>query len=474
MGRPGAIRTRPSGTPAPCRPAYHRGVATRRRTTAHAPTTALTAAVTTVLLAGLSACSWGSQEPGLFTTPVPSPTPVPSVSTALPPAPTDPGLPVVGEALWTTAEGNDVTIRFAVHAVRRTAAATVLDWSVTPLVSSGRPAGTPVPTGTDLGLDRTLAGQQNLALLDTPAGRAYRPLADVSPELFSRCLCTPLFAVLPQLRFGETRILQLAFPPLPAGLSRVDVALPNLAVVPGVPVTSEGRAPVARAPTDLTRPAVDGNAATGAKLFAVTDGSGDLQTVVVNRVVASPGLTSVAWTLYSVDDQDARTTRAVPPVTSPLPAGLHVATEVPASGPRLRVEGRSGSALGAHWTTATFAGRPTYECLCSGLGLWSRGLRRGGGSARLSTVVGPLPPGTRTVDVLFPGLDAFTDVRVTWVGEAPVDTTAPGTDETWTYTPTDPPRGWSTQDWPTPLPAPEQVGAYSSRPERILAGLPGD
>ncbi|MGI3782100.1 MAG: hypothetical protein ACRYG2_15160, partial [Janthinobacterium lividum] len=370
-----------------------------------------TAAVllTPVLLVG--ACSWGAQEPGLFTTPVPTlaPGPSPSSSLTTTPAPTNSRLPVDGEAVWTTAEGNSVTIRFAVHALRRTANATVLDWSVTPLVAPGRQRGDPLPSGTDLGLDRTLTGQQNLALLDTGADRAYRPLANVSSELFSRCLCTPLYAVLPQLRFGETRVLQLAFPALPAATTRIDVALPNLAVVPGVPVTPVGEVPLARTPTDLTRPASDGNAVTGAKLYTLPGGSRDLQTFVVNRVVASPGLTSIVWTLYSVDDQDTRT-RAVPPLSAPLPSDVRVATEIPASGPRLRVPGRLAAPTAVRWTAATSAGLPTYECLCSGLGLWSRGLRTAGGSARLTTVVGPLPAGTTHVDVLFPGLDAFTSV----------------------------------------------------------------
>ncbi|WP_204913593.1 hypothetical protein [Microlunatus spumicola] len=437
-------------------------MATRLRTAA----VALTAALVT-----LGACSWGPEEPGLFTTPEPVPAPTTPTATApAVPAPTDPRLPVVGEDLWTTADGNGVTVRFAVHAVRRTAAATVLDWSVTPLVAPGRAPGTPVPSGTDLGLERTLAGQQNLTLLDTRAGRAYRPIANVSPELFSRCLCTPLFAVLPQLRFGETRVLQLAFPALPAATTRVDVALPNLALVSGVPVTPIGEVPLARRPVDLTRPAVEGNAVTGAKLYAAHDGSGDLQTVVVNRVVASPRLTSIVWTLYSVENQDLRT-RAVPPVSARLPDGVRVVTEVPASGPRLRVAG-GPPATGVRWTTAELAGLPTYECLCSGLGLWSRGLRVSGGSAHLTTQVGPLPRGTRHVDVLFPGLDAFTDVRVTQVDDVAALATGPGTGDTWTYATTDPPRGWTTQQWPTPLPTDDQVADYTSRPERILAALP--
>ena len=50
--------------------------------------------------------------------------------------------------------------------------------------------------------------------------------------------------------------------------------------------------------------------------------------------------------------------------------------------------------------------------------------------------------------------------------------TGPGTSATWTYETTDPPRGWSTQDWPTPLPGEAQVADYTSRPERILPALP--
>ena len=260
-------------------------------------------------------------------------------------------------------------------------------------------------------------------------------------------------------------------PPLPTTLSRIDVALPNLAVVPGVPVTPAGGAPLAVRPTDLARPAGEASSVTSAQLFPARGARRDLQTVVVDRVVASPRSTSVVWTLNSVDDQALRT-RAVPPVSSPLPAGLRVSTDVPASGPRVRVPGAAGGATGARWTTATFAGVPTYECLCSGLGLWSRGLRSAGGSAHLTTQVGPLPAGQTRVDVLFPGLEPFTDVPVTRVDDPEPLPTGSGTSATWTYETTDPPRGWSTQDWPTPLPADDQVADYASRPERILPALP--
>ncbi len=82
-----------------------------------------------VLLAG---CTYSEQEPGLFrqTAPQASETSKPE---RLPPRKTNPALPVAGEAIWTTAEGLQVTVRFAVHAIRRIEGATVLDWSVTPL-----------------------------------------------------------------------------------------------------------------------------------------------------------------------------------------------------------------------------------------------------------------------------------------------------------------------------------------------------
>ena len=84
-----------------------------------------------------------------------------------------------------------------------------------------------------------------------------------------------------------------------------------------------------------------------------------------------------------------------------------------------------------------------------------------------------MPVGERRVDVLLPGLEPFTDVpmtRVEVLGPLPA---GPATSATWTYETTDPPRGWSTQDWPTPLTADDQVIDYASRPERILPALPG-
>jgi hypothetical protein len=52
---------------------------------------------------------------------------------------------VVGEATWTSADGLDITMRLAVHAVRRVPGGTVLDWSVTPLHGRGLRPNDPLP-----------------------------------------------------------------------------------------------------------------------------------------------------------------------------------------------------------------------------------------------------------------------------------------------------------------------------------------
>ena len=257
----------------------------------------------------------------------------------------------------------------------------------------GSAPGEPVPSGTDLGLDRTLAGQQNLALLDTRTGRAYRPLANVSPELFSRCLCTPLFAVLPQLRFGETRCSSSRSRALPAETARIDVALPNLAVVPGVPVTGVGEAP-RRA--DADRPDASGGRRQPRHRRQALHRArrqprpADRRRQPRRRVARAhvgrvdallgrrPGHPDPAPSRRCRPAARRRPGRDRGPGERPAPAGA----------------GPSAAPTGVRWTTATYAGLPTYECLCSGLGLWSRGLRLGGGSAHLITQVGPLPAGT--------------------------------------------------------------------------------
>ena len=71
-------------------------------------------------------CTYAREEPGLFRGRATS---SPTIEPPQLPAPTNPELPVAAEAEWTTAEGLQISTRFAIHAVRRLEVGTVVDWS---------------------------------------------------------------------------------------------------------------------------------------------------------------------------------------------------------------------------------------------------------------------------------------------------------------------------------------------------------
>src|SRR4029453_4451455 len=84
-----------------------------------------------ILACLITGCSYDHAEPGLFGRPKTRETPTPPIR----PVPPDessqvpnPELPVVGEAMWTSADGLDITMRIAVHAGRRGAGGGGLFW----------------------------------------------------------------------------------------------------------------------------------------------------------------------------------------------------------------------------------------------------------------------------------------------------------------------------------------------------------
>ena len=236
-----------------------------------------------VLLAG---CTYSEQEPGLFrpTAPQTSETGRPE---RLPPRKTNPDLPVAGEAIWTTAEGLQVTVRFAVHAIRRIEGASVLDWSVTPLSAPGLGPAIGCPAGVDLGLTSQGAGDVNIVLSDA-AGRVYRQLTHVSRAEFNRCLCSPIWATQLGLRLGETRMLQLTFPELPPDVKFLDVSLANVPTFWHVPVSPLGQAPLATRSTNLGRPADHVDPVVRPHPSRFPGGKGRLQSIQIRQIVASP------------------------------------------------------------------------------------------------------------------------------------------------------------------------------------------
>ena len=379
---------------------------------------------------------------------------------------------MLGDAIWVSGGRLPVTIRFAVHAVRRIEGATVLDWSVTPLRARGFEFGDDLP-GIDLGLSRASRSDVNIALLDPLSDQVYQPLSHESRQLFNHCLCTPPWVIQQDLRIGETRLMQIAYPELPATLAYVDVSLATLAPFVHVPVSPVGTAPVARQPTNLARSADRRAAATTPIEFRYADEPTRRQSIQIDQVVAAPGRTSVQWTLRSVSDQNTSQLQPYgPPVSSPPPDDVYVLNNSPANGPLISLTTPRGrERWSTLWVVTEVYRQPAYECLCTELGLWSSGLRDAGGAARLTGNYPELPAGTREVDIVLPGFGTFPKVPVVAAPDsaAAVLRTVDADTGQWSYLVEDPPRGWSTADWPTALPDPAQLAEYQSIVERVSA-----
>jgi hypothetical protein len=418
-------------------------------------------------------CTYAKEEPGLFRGRATS---SPATETLQPPVPTNPELPVAAEAEWTTAEGLQIRTRFAIHAIRRFEVGTVVDWSVTPLSAPRYAPGEKLPSWVDLGLSRSSEGDVNMFLIDPASGKIYRTLSHQSRRLFNRCLCTPLWLAQQGLRVGETRMLQATFPPLPAALSSIDVDLINLAPFVHVPVTPIGQVPTAPHPTDLARPAGPVRPKLGERVFRYRQEPRRVQSITIDRVVAAPGRTSMEWTIKSITDQSTFILEpALSPIGGILPDEVDVLDRDVVSGPAIKPAGVAGAKpLRVTWLTTAVAERKAYECLCSVLGVWAGSLRRDGGQASVASNYPPLPAGTRSVDVILPGVGTISGVPVVDAEDsAPrLGPPEPYAGETWIYYSDDPPRGWTTTDWPTPLPDPDQLKNYRFFVEQ-LTQMPG-
>ena len=417
-------------------------------------------------------CTYAKEEPGLFRgRATSSPT-----ASLLPPAPTNPKLPVAAEAEWTTAEGLQIRTRFAVHAIRRLEVGTVVDWSVTPLSAPDYPPGGKLPSWVDLGLSRSSEGDVNMFLIDPTGGKIYRTLSHQSRRLFNRCLCTPLWLAQQSLRIGETRMLQATFPSLPDKLNFIDVDMINFAPFAHLPVTPLGQVPTAPHPTDLARPPGAVRPTLGERTFRYRQEPHRAQGISIDRVIAAPGRTSMEWTIKSITDQSTFILEpALSPIGGMMPDEVDVLDRDVVSGPAIKPAGVAGAKPSrVSWMTTSVAERKAYECMCSVLGVWAGSLRRDGGRASVASNYPQLPAGTRSVDVILPGVGAISGVPVVDVEDsAPrLGPPEPYAGDTWIYYSDDPPRGWTTTDWPTPLPDPDQLKNYRFFVEQ-LTRLPG-
>ncbi|MBA3529733.1 MAG: hypothetical protein H0T91_10580 [Propionibacteriaceae bacterium] len=426
------------------------------------------------LLAALSGCTYSQQEPGLFRqkTIAPQPSPAPEVPRQLPER-TNPLLPVAGRAVWTSGEGLDIQTVFAVHAIRRVEGATVLDWSVTPVKGAGLAIGDDIPAWVNLGLTRESVGDVNIHLIDPDTSKVYRPLNHESRREFSRCLCSPLWVAQLSLRIGETRLLQVTYPELPASVRFLDVNMVTLPPFSHVPVTAVGQVPTTKQPTDLTRPPDQPPALTSPLAFRYpSDDSNFRQSIVIEEIIASSALTSVRWQITSLTDQPSFSLLpSGSPVSAVLPPNVLVVSPGSASGPQIRPAGTpSASVTSAQWITVRQQGRGFFECLCTDLGLWASSLRQAGGTVTVTTNYPALPAGVSKVDVILPGVATVRALPVTPAVDsaAQVGAAIDSRIGHWAYTVADPPRGWRTADWPVPVPAPSQLRHYLSTVDDLV------
>ena len=370
-------------------------------------------------LALLTGCTYADREPALFgRTPGAAPT---STESAQEGPDSTASIPVLGDATWTTVDPPGVSIRIAIHGLRRVPGGTVLDWSITALSAPGGVPGEPISGGLRLKLHEL----RDIVLVDAPAGRVYRPL--VSRDGSGSCLCTPARLSEEDLALDAPRLLQVAYPELPETTRTIDVSVAPVPVFARVPVSPIGEVSNAIAETDLARPVE--TAEPSGRTADFTLPSGQRFAIEVDAVLASSSLTSVVWS-------------------------LEVLTRGPGPGPRLLPELTRNDA----WrVTPLRLGRPERdgpECLCLDPVTWREQLEEPGRRITVVTNLGEIPRGTTTVDVLFPGVPPLRGVRVRAASDGAYRSagTVRGPQRTWTYRTNRPQRGWPLYAWPTPTP----------------------
>lgn len=367
--------------------------------------------------------------------------------------------------MWTSADGLDVQVRVAVHAVRRIPGATVLDWSVTPLRAPHFTAGDAIPSSVDLGLTRWRQDNLNVFLMDVPTRQVYRPLTVAQAGLV-HCLCTSLRLAQRQMRIGQTRLLQVSYPELPPDLTAIDVDVTTVPIFFHVPVTAAGFVPQATSPTDLARAADIVSVAATTRAFPYA-GGGQRIIVSVDEVVASSTFTSVKWTIQTLTDGAGLQLAHAPPLAA-ADAVARLDNPLSASGPQVILRGRRTARLSYRQATVDRQSPMVRECLCTDLRVWSSALRASQQLASVVTNLPPLPIGAEQVDVAFPGLAALKDIRLTSASDGTVRSALALRRSLPTYRPEQTPAGWSVDRWPTPVPN-QQMRAYSATVDRLVS-----
>jgi outer membrane protein OmpA-like peptidoglycan-associated protein len=378
-------------------------------------------------------------------------------------------LPVAGTVLYQMGDQGGVVARLAVHALRRTAQGTVLDWSITPLSATRATPGKDFTVGpTDLD---SMYGYQSIDLVDLAGNKVYRPLL-TEPEVNPDSLSRPFFSYSTDLRLGETSLFQLVFPPLPASLSSVAVAFNGGSVVPGVPVTPAGKVPTGGAGVDLAAPAPAAEPLAQTPVFTYPQGdmvfgkfTPQQMTIAVDQVLSYPGGTTLLWTV---------TTRTPTPDLVPsdaAPIGDHTLHSIRtalkssvADGPGLRPAGADAATPTLRATYSTVRAKRVVQagqdrarwqqCRCSDWQARARALTAAGRTLRFATTYPALPAGTAKVSVTFPvsTVRPLADVPVTAAPEAQTGAVTDDPSATWQWDTNNTAKPLTPAEWPVPLP----------------------
>jgi hypothetical protein len=387
--------------------------------------------VVALLLAG---CTYEDREPGLFgRTPAAKPS---EVGSSPNPLDSSAAIPLLGEATWVPPDTRGIPIRIAIHGVRRVPGGTVLDWSITALSAAVRVPGELIEGGLPIGIDERI----DVALVDASAGRVYRPL--VSRDGSQSCLCAPVRLADDDLALDVPRLLQVAYPELPAAVRAIDVSVAPVPVFSRIPVTAVGEMSAPIAETDLARPV--GPIETLARTPDFTLPSGQRFAIDVHAVLASGTLTSVVWSIEAL-------ARGPGPGSGLRPElARHDAWRVTS----MRLRGADGA---------------EPACLCTDPAGWKEYLEEPGRRITVVTNFGDIPRGTTTVDVIFPDVPPLRDLGVATASDGAFRAggIARAPRQSWTYRTNRPQPGWRLYAWPTPAPLITK-GDFAGRVDPIL------